>query len=473
MISETEYIILKLLSEENKYLSIKEISTKTNIDEYKILRALGFLKEKKLIELKEERIKRYILTNLGEEYIKKGLPEKRLLEYIKERKEVGLEELKKIFKSDELNFALGYLRKNGGVKIENGKVIYIKDVEIKQEVLNKIKDGKYNEDEIKEFINRKNIVDIKEEVMYYAKISEDGLKFLSSYNPEDYIKEYNREVIEKRLYKNKKFKPYDIHIKVPPEEIGKKNKYLLFLDNIREELISMGFEEMEDYNMIISHFWDLDSLFVPQDHPAGDISLMDAYYIKGIEVLPDFPEDLLERVKNTHIKYFRIFDDKAAYKPMLISHITAISARTLLKAKKPGKYFLIEKVFRYDTIDAKHFIEFNQLEGIILDEDITFVDLLGILKDLIVNVVKAKNVKFYPAFFPFTEPSVEIYAEHKELGWIEVGGAGVFREELLKPFNINYPVLAWGIGIDRLAMISLNIKDIRELHTRDLNLKDI
>ncbi|MEM4588333.1 MAG: hypothetical protein QXW13_02355, partial [Nanopusillaceae archaeon] len=146
----------------------------------------------------------------------------------------------------------------------------------------------------------------------------------------------------------------------------------------------------------------------------------------------------------------------------------AFSAMKLLKAKIPGKYFIIEKVFRYDTIDAKHFIEFNQLDGIVLDESITFRDLLGILKEIVINIVGAEDIKFYPAFFPFTEPSIEIYAKHKKLGWIEVGGAGMFREELLEPFDINVPVIAWGLGIDRLAMLYLNIEDIRDLHTKNI-----
>ena len=195
---------------------------------------------------------------------------------------------------------------------------------------------------------------------------------------------------------------------------------------------------------------------------------MDAFYLKYPETIEDFPKELYEKVKENNKKHFKIWDDFVAKRSMLISHNTAISARTLLKAKIPGRYFLIEKVYRYDTIDAKHFIEFNQLEGIILEDGVKFSDLLGILRELAVNVVGAKDVKFYPAFFPFTEPSVEIYAKHPKLGWIEVGGAGIFREELLKPFGINVPVLAWGLGIDRLAMIYLGIEDIRDLHTRNI-----
>jgi phenylalanyl-tRNA synthetase alpha chain len=466
MISEIEYKILSVLNDNWK--EINEIAKELDLDCYKVLRTIGFLKEKNLVEIKEERKKRYILTELGEKYLKKGLPERKLLNILKEKKEINLEEAKKILNQDELSYSLGFLRKNGAIKIENGKIIFLKDIETYEEYLEKIKEGNYDENIINLFKGRKNIIEEKEEVFYYVKINENGKKILKEYKPEEYIEKYTKEVIDKKIYKNKKFRPYEIRINIEEEKIGRYNPYLEFLDKIREELISMGFKEMDKYNLIISHFWDLDILFVPQDHPAGDISIMDAFYIKNPEYIEDFPKELFENVKNTQLKYFNIFNENISKRAMLISHNTAISAKTLLNPEKPRKYFLIEKVFRYDTIDAKHFIEFNQLEGIILDDNLTFLELLGILEDLVVNVAKAKNVKFYPAYFPFTEPSVEVYAEHPKLGWIEVGGAGVFREELLKQFNINYPVLAWGLGVDRLATIYLNINDIRELHTRNI-----
>jgi phenylalanyl-tRNA synthetase alpha chain len=78
------------------------------------------------------------------------------------------------------------------------------------------------------------------------------------------------------------------------------------------------------------------------------------------------------------------------------------------------------------------------------------------------------EIKLVPAYFPFTEPSVELFAKHPELGWIELGGAGIFRPELTKPLGVRVPVIAWGMGIDRIAMFKLGIKDIRELFSHDL-----
>ena len=79
-----------------------------------------------------------------------------------------------------------------------------------------------------------------------------------------------------------------------------------------------------------------------------------------------------------------------------------------------------------------------------------------------------EEIRLVPAYFPFTEPSVELMAKHPDLGWIELGGAGIFRPEMLKPLGVRVPVIAWGIGVDRLAMFKLGINDIRDLFSHDL-----
>jgi phenylalanyl-tRNA synthetase alpha chain len=151
------------------------------------------------------------------------------------------------------------------------------------------------------------------------------------------------------------------------------------------------------------------------------------------------------------------------------AHGTCLSARTLAaKPDIPGKYFAIVRCFRPDVIDALHGVEFNQVESIVLDETLNFRHLLGILKMFAIEIAGAKKVKFIPDYYPFTEPSCQLSALHPELGWIEFGGSGIFREELTKPLGVDVPVIAWGLGIDRLAMFKLGIKDIRELFSQNL-----
>ncbi|MEM0083745.1 MAG: phenylalanine--tRNA ligase subunit alpha, partial [Candidatus Nezhaarchaeales archaeon] len=162
------------------------------------------------------------------------------------------------------------------------------------------------------------------------------------------------------------------------------------------------------------------------------------------------------------------WSEEQAARLILRSHTTAVSARFLAgKPKPPVRMFCISKVFRPDVIDATHFIEFTQVDGIYGDKGVNLRSLFGILQDF-VKRLGFEDIKFRPSYFPFTEPSVEGSVYHPKLGWIECLGAGMFRPEVLESLGIDYPVAAWGIGIDRLAMALLQISDIRELCSRNL-----
>jgi len=135
----------------------------------------------------------------------------------------------------------------------------------------------------------------------------------------------------------------------------------------------------------------------------------------------------------------------------------------------PGKYFAIARCFRYEQVDATHLSDFYQIEGIVLGEEINFRHLLGLLELFAEEVAQAKEVRFTPAYFPFTEPSVELHINHPKVGWMELGGAGLFRPEVTLPLGVEVPVIAWGLGIDRMAMNALGINDIRRLFAPDLD----
>jgi phenylalanyl-tRNA synthetase alpha chain len=221
----------------------------------------------------------------------------------------------------------------------------------------------------------------------------------------------------------------------------------------------------------------MDALFMPQFHPARDIH--DVYFIKQPTHAAKIAEPFLTRVMQAHEdgghtgstgwKYR--FNAERAKRLVLRSQGTAVSARTLASAPAvPGKYFSIARCFRYDQVDATHATDFFQVEGIVLGEDINFRTLLGLLNLFAREVAQAKEVKFLPAYFPFTEPSVEMHVRHPRLGWMELGGAGLFRPEVTLPLGVEVPVIAWGLGLDRMAMIALGIHDIRELFTDNLDL---
>jgi phenylalanyl-tRNA synthetase alpha chain len=153
---------------------------------------------------------------------------------------------------------------------------------------------------------------------------------------------------------------------------------------------------------------------------------------------------------------------------ILRSQGTVLSAKQLPKAKVPGKYFGVVRCFRYDRVDATHLADFYQTEGIVLGEEVNLRTLLGLLKMFAVEVAGAREFKFVPGYFPFTEPSVEAHIRHPELGWFELGGSGIFRPEVTKPLGIEVPVLAWGLGIDRMALVAMGLNDLRDLFTPDI-----
>jgi phenylalanyl-tRNA synthetase alpha chain len=162
------------------------------------------------------------------------------------------------------------------------------------------------------------------------------------------------------------------------------------------------------------------------------------------------------------------FDKQRTLRLVLRSQGTVLSAKTLTKAKIPGKYFGVVRCFRYDQTDATHLVDFYQTEGIVLGEQVNFRTLLGLLKMFAQEVAGATEIKYVPGYFPFTEPSVEVHIKHPVLGWCELGGAGIFRPEVTIPLGVSVPVIAWGLGIDRMALMSLGLNDVRELFTDDI-----
>ena len=181
-------------------------------------------------------------------------------------------------------------------------------------------------------------------------------------------------------------------------------------------------------------------------------------------------KDLVERVKKSHEKGWKYkWNYDEAKKRVLRTHTTALSARYVaaIKDKKPRKYFAIGKVFRNEATDYKHLAEFHQVEGIIAWENAKFTDLLGILKEFY-GKLGFNNIRFRPSFFPYTEPSLEIevyYEKRKQ--WMELGGAGIFRPEVSIPLAGIYPVLAWGLSLERPLMLDLDLEDIRALYKND------
>lgn len=280
-------------------------------------------------------------------------------------------------------------------------------------------------------------------------------------------------MLEKGSWKTSTFRPYNIGVAPARVIPGRKNPYVEFLESVKDKLVSLGFEEF-DGNMVETEFWNSDALFMPQFHSARDIH--DVYYIEEPDKAKFIEEPYLSGVAAAHEHggdtgsrgWNYSFDREFTRRLILRSQGTVLSARQLPKAKIPGKYFGIVRCFRYDKVDATHLSDFYQTEGIVLGEDVNLRTLLGFLEMFAVEVAGAKEVKYVPGYFPFTEPSVEVHIKHPVLGWFELGGSGIFRPEVTRSLGIDVPVLAWGLGIDRMALMALGLNDLRELFSPDL-----
>jgi phenylalanyl-tRNA synthetase alpha chain len=276
-------------------------------------------------------------------------------------------------------------------------------------------------------------------------------------------------MLKDKSWKSANFKKYNVEANVEPIYTGKYQPYKRFLDLIRKRLIAMGFEEMNT-SLTTTEFYNFDVLFQPQNHPAR--TWTDTYTLKTPPTgkLPD--NKIIDKIKNAHenggntesIGWGYKWNPDIAMKLMPVAQGTAFSARKMTEGVNvPGRYFALARVYRPDVLDATHLNEFNQLEGFVVADEIAFKHLLGLLANFAKEIAGAEEIKFYPDYYPFTEPSVQISAKHPTLGWVELGGAGMFRPEFTESLGVKERCIAWGLGIDRLAMFNLGIKDIREL----------
>ncbi len=486
-----ERIVLPVL---DRFDDIKGISESTGLKEVEIMRALQWLQNKDIIMLKEELRDVIDIDTNGKKYLKSELPEKRLLKALK-KSPINITQIKTKagLEKQEANIALGTLRKKAAIFItKDNKDIIIKLIEQGKNLLEKgLIEEKFLQKEFpvyadtltaeekfafSELNKRKNIIDTHTEKIKKAELTELGKEILKSdIEILDIFDRLTPEMIKDGSWRTKKFRSYDIKINVPNICAVKKQPYRKFLDEVRKKFLSLGFKEMFG-PVVETDFWDMDALFMPQFHSARDIH--DAFYIKEPKYAK-LDEKLVNKVKQAHENGFNTgskgwqykFDVKKTHRLLLRTQTTTCSARMLASTNLeiPGKYFAIGRCFRPDVIDATHAADFNQVEGIIIEENINFRHLKGLLKMFAEEFCQTDQIKIVPAYFPFTEPSAELHAKHPELGWIELGGAGIFRPEVVKPLlGREVPVLAWGIGIDRLAMFNLGIKDIRQLFSHDL-----
>lgn len=462
-LSDIERKVLLNISEE--YSSLEDISSKTELNIDSVRRAFAWLNDKELAVVTEKEIEKLFLTIEGKKCASNGMPEKVFLSTLASLNgKASFKELqeKSGLDSKEFTAALGINKKNAFIVISQGEISLTglaeeyKTTDLEKILNDILNNKKVDSNYLSDLFNR-NLIEKKLFVSRSIKISELGKEA--------------KLILEKSSVD----RVYDVKGEVPRIFMGKKAPYIQFLQQIRSKLVSLGFNEMYS-PLIVPEFYNFDTLFQPQNHPAR--TWTDTYQLKQPKFGKLPQKNKVDAIKAAHESGGKAkstgwgykWDENIAKKLMPAAHGTAHSARQLVEGVElPHKYFAIARCFRPDVLDATHLLEFNQMEGFVVGENLNFKHLLGMLKEFAIEIAGAEKVKFFPDYYPFTEPSVQLSAKHPEMGWIEFAGAGMFRPEMLENLDIKGEAIAWGVGIDRLAMFKLGVKDIRYLFAEDLS----
>ncbi|MHC1691402.1 MAG: phenylalanine--tRNA ligase subunit alpha [Sphaerochaetaceae bacterium] len=456
------------------------------------LLAKGFL-----VETQRKNRVFYELTDLGREQQEKGTPAQRIFVLLRDEGAFSLPDIASrlgLEKSD-VGSAFGMLSKAGSCRIGTGNKAEMGSGELPAEshliasLLDKALQGALDESalspEEQAVLSRNSkkrgaagspFKVVEREEIDYA-LTEAGAQAKKALQEADITGEelgaVTPAILASGQWKTSTFRPYSLN--TPPGRLipGRRNAYGAYLQWVKDKLCSLGFEEF-DGPLVENEFWNGDALFMPQFHSARDIH--DVYYLKNPSHAREIEEPYLSQVAQTHENGWNTgsrgwgytFDHEFTRRQVMRSQGTVLSAKTLPHAKVPGKYFGVARCFRYDEVDATHGADFYQTEGIVLGKDVNLRTLLGLLKMFAEEVAGAEEVKYVPGYFPFTEPSIEVHIKHPVLGWFELGGSGIFRPEVTKALGIDVPVLAWGLGIDRMALMHLGLNDLRELFTPNI-----
>ncbi len=489
-----ERTVLPFLKTETE---LKNIVKHSKLQEIEVMRALQWLENKKALKINTTKKKLVFLDKNGEKYRREGLPERAFLNVVDEEfKTINVLTKKSKLSREEISVCLGQLKRKAAIETQKGEdgILQVritgpgrklKESKTPEEQflekefpldLEEIKDlDKFAFDELKK---RKSFLKVEEEKKVSIELTELGQELAAADLGEEGINRLTTGMLKTGSWKDRHFRAYDVEINVPKIFGGKKHFVNQATDYARQIWTEMGFKEMTG-EMVCTSFWCFDALFTAQDHPVRE--MQDTFFIGGKAEKGKLPDqELVEKVEQSHEKgggtgskgWQYHWDEEEAKRNVLRTHTTVLSAQTLAKLKDkdlPAKFFALGKCYRNETLDWSHLFEFNQTEGIVIDENANFRHLLGYLKEFF-KKMGFPQARFRPAFFSYTEPSVEIDVYHPvHKTWIELGGAGIFRPEVVVPLlGKDIPVLAWGPGFDRIIMDYYQITDIRDLYKNDL-----
>ncbi len=484
-------------NEQRTLLTLRRLKGKASVDDIvktsdlahaAVMRAVLSLAKKKLIKTHEYKQNKLTLTREGSFHARKGLPERRLLSSLGKLggeakvdaavKDSGLE-------NEFVPVALGWLKRKGWALIKQRtlKLMKTPSQEEDEKLLQRLaaKRVLISEELSSELqksvsiLKRRKLIEIEEKITRELELTNSGWALVDKgIEIQNEVSQLTPKLIRTGDWKKVKLRRFDVTAPGPASYPGKIHPVQQIIQQVKEIFLEMGFTEIRG-DMVETAFWNFDALFQPQDHPARDV--VDTFYLANPKRGKLPKKTVVNAVAKTHengwITGSRGWEYKwsseEAKKLVLRTHTTATTIRYLAEHKEPPvKVFSVDRVYRNEKLDYKHLAEFHQIEGIIMDREVTLRDLMGTLTEFY-HKLGLEKVQFWPSYFPYTEPSLQSTVYLPEANsWVELCGMGMFRPEVLVPMGVKHPVLAWGGGLERLILLKLGIEDIRLLYKNDL-----
>ncbi|RDI71928.1 phenylalanine--tRNA ligase subunit alpha [Halopelagius longus] len=465
--------------------TIDRLAEETGLKPETVTQAAFELRDEGYLEVEETEDVEFELTEEGRDYVESGLPEVRLY---RAAIEAGADEdpvqMGRVIGSSglegpEVDIALANFGRKGYGEIESGELSADSDADAAEDpealaLAALAQDDAVEDEDVLDQLVSRNLVNRREETVRSVLLSEEGVTLLmEGVEAAETVDRLTPEMLTSGEWEDVEFTEYNVEADAPEVRGGKTHILRQTADRVKDVLTGMGFKEMEGPHAD-ADFWINDCLFMPQDHPAR--THWDRFAL-DVPPIRDLPEDLVDRVEDAHRNgvgpdgdgYHSPWSEDFARAVALRGHTTSLSMRYLSghevgELDSPQRYFSIEKAYRNDTLDPTHLLEFYQIEGWVMAEDLSVRDLMGTFEEFY-SQFGITDLQFKPHYNPYTEPSFELFGRHPETDeLIEIGNSGMFREEVLEPLGVDCDVMAWGLALERLLMLMYGFDDIRDVH---------
>jgi phenylalanyl-tRNA synthetase alpha chain len=467
--------------------SITDLAGEADRKPETVTRAAFELEDAGLVAVTEETEDSLTLTPEGERYRGEGLPELRLYEAAlaagADDEPAGLGDLlpEADLDGDAVDIALANFARKGYGEVESGSVRADPDADpdadAERAALAAVAAGDTSDLEAATLdrLERRALLERTERTARLVRLTDDGVTALmGGVEPVERVDRVTPELLTSGEWEDVDFAAYNVEADAEPARGGREHILRQTANRVKDVLVGMGFEEMAGPH-VDAQFWINDCLFMPQDHPAR--THWDQFALAQPDAVGELPDDLVDRVRSAHLEgvgedgegYHSPWGVETAASLDLRGHTTSLSMRYLSGYQKgeldpPQRCFSVEKVYRNDTLDPTHLLEFFQIEGWVMAETLSVRDLMGTFEEFY-DQFGITDLEFKPHYNPYTEPSFELFGTHPETGdLVEVGNSGVFRDEVTEPLGVEADVMAWGLSLERLLMLIYGFEDIRDVH---------